>query len=81
MWEHGANMADSTVIAAELSAGGLDAQAILATTQSAEIKATLMANTQSAFERGAFGSPTFFVGRDIYFGKERLRDVEEALMS
>jgi 2-hydroxychromene-2-carboxylate isomerase len=38
-----------------------------------------MAATQAAHERGAFGSPTFFVGDAIYFGKERLRDVEEAL--
>jgi 2-hydroxychromene-2-carboxylate isomerase len=79
MWERGANMADPAVIAAELGAGGLDAQAILAATQDAEVKATLMANTQDAFERGAFGSPTFFVNREIYFGKDRLRDVEEAL--
>jgi 2-hydroxychromene-2-carboxylate isomerase len=31
-------------------------------------------------ERGAFGSPTFFVGDEIYFGKDRLRDVEEAIL-
>ena len=34
-------------------------------------------NTQSAVERGAFGSPTFFVGREMFFGKEQLREVEE----
>ena len=44
-----------------------------------EVKAGLMANTERAHARGAFGSPTFFVGDDIYFGKDRLREVEEAI--
>jgi 2-hydroxychromene-2-carboxylate isomerase len=38
-----------------------------------------MHNTQEAVTRGAFGSPTFFIGNDIYFGKDRLRDVEEEI--
>jgi len=37
----------------------------------------LIENTQSAVERGAFGSPTFFVGKEMFFGKEQLREVEE----
>ena len=36
-----------------------------------------MENTEEAVERGAFGSPTFFVGDEMFFGKEQLRDVEE----
>ena len=43
------------------------------------MKDELLANTQHSVERGTFGSPTFFVGDEIYFGKDRLRDVEEAL--
>ena len=43
------------------------------------MKDTLAANTQHAVERGAFGVPTFFVGSEMYFGKDRLRDVEEEL--
>jgi 2-hydroxychromene-2-carboxylate isomerase len=38
-----------------------------------------MANTEAAVERGAFGIPTFFVGDEMFFGKERLGQVEEAL--
>ena len=45
-----------------------------------EVKSLLMANTQAAFERGAFGSPTFFVGSEIFFGKDRLREVEEEIV-
>ena len=52
-------------------------QTLFARAQEAEVKAKLIENTQSAVERGAFGSPTFFVGNEIFFGKEQLRDVEE----
>ena len=36
--------------------------------------------TQDAVDRGAFGSPTFFIGREMFFGKDQLRDVEEAIV-
>ena len=79
MWEEGRNMADDAVIAATLQGAGLDAAALLATSQAPDVKARLLANTERAHAQGAFGSPTFFVGEDMYFGKDRLRDVEEAL--
>ena len=41
----------------------------------------LMANTQSAHDHGAFGSPSFLIGRELWFGKDRLRDVEEAIVA
>ena len=81
MWEEGRNMDDPAEIAAVLQQAGLDGPALMAKAQEAEVKARLAANTQSAFERGAFGSPTFFVGGEIYFGKDRLRDVEDALLA
>lgn len=80
MWERGANMADPAVIASELTAAGLDAAALMAATQDAAVKDQLLANTQAAHARGAFGSPTFFVGDDIYFGKDRLREVEDQIV-
>ena len=80
MWEQGLNMDDGDEIAAVLNTAQLDGPALLAKAQDAEIKARLAANTQSAFERGAFGAPTFFVGEAIYFGKDRLREVEEAIL-
>ena len=49
--------------------------------QTPEVKDALLAETQRAVERGTFGSPTFFVDDEIYFGKDRLRDVEEAIAS
>ena len=79
MWERGLDMAEPQVISAQLVAAGLDAQALLAATQDAGVKAQLLANTQAAHERGAFGSPTFFVDGEIFFGKDRLREVEETI--
>ena len=80
MWERGANMADPAVIASELTTAGLDAGALMAATQDAAVKDRLMADTQAAHARGAFGSPTFFVGDEIYFGKDRLRDIEDEIV-
>ncbi len=80
MWEDGKNMDDPAVIAATLTEGGLDAEKILALSQDPQVKNVLLQNTQSAHDRGAFGSPSFFVGDQLWFGKERLRDVEEEVV-
>jgi 2-hydroxychromene-2-carboxylate isomerase len=80
MWEDGENMADPAVIARVLSAGGLDAARLIEMTQNPEVKEKLAANTNSAVERGAFGIPTFYVGTEMFFGKERLGQVEESLV-
>ena len=79
MWERGLKMDDPQVVAAALTEAGLDAKAILEATQDPEVKAELMANTEQAAARGAFGIPTFFVGDEMFFGKERLGQVEEEL--
>jgi len=80
MWERGLKMDDPAVVAAVLSECGLDATALLQATQDAEVKGRLLANTQGAHDRGAFGSPTFFVGAEMFFGKDRLRDVEDEIV-
>lgn len=80
LWEQGRDMADDGQISAALAAAGLDGAALLATSQTPESKARLLANTEQAHARGAFGSPTFFVGDQIYFGKDRLREVEEEIL-
>jgi 2-hydroxychromene-2-carboxylate isomerase len=77
MWEEPKKMDDPEVAIKAFNASGLDAAKLFARAQETEIKAKLIENTQSAVERGAFGSPTFFVGKDMFFGKEQLREVEE----
>lgn len=79
MWEQGLKMDDPAIVAECLTRAGLDARALLEATQDPEVKAGLVANTEAAVARGVFGIPTFFVGEDMYFGKDRLGQVEEAL--
>ncbi|HUH57817.1 MAG TPA: 2-hydroxychromene-2-carboxylate isomerase [Pseudomonadales bacterium] len=81
MWEQGEKLDDLAVIEKVLREGGLDASAILADIAAAEIKQQLIDNTEQAVERGVFGLPSFFVGDEMWFGKERLRDIEEYLLS
>lgn len=77
MWEEPKKMDDPEVAAKALTASGLDAAKLFARAGDADVKARLIETTQSAVERGAFGSPTFFVGTEMFFGKEQLREVEE----
>ncbi len=79
MWEEPKKMDDPAVIHAALKQSGLDADALLAAAQTPEVKDKLIKNTEAAVARGVFGIPTFFVGDEIFFGKDRLRDVEEAI--
>ena len=80
MWADPKQMDDPTVLAAALAESGFDGEKILALAQTREVKDELLANTTRSVERGAFGSPTFFVGDEIFFGKDRLRDVEERIL-
>ena len=80
MWERGTKMDDPAVCRAALLESGLDADRLLSRAQDQDVKDTLARNTQAAVDRGAFGIPTFFVGSEIYFGKDRLRDVEDEIM-
>ena len=80
MWVEPKKMDDPEVAAKALTASGLDGARLLARAQEGDVKAKLIANTQAAVERGAFGSPTFFVGDEMFFGKEQLRDVEEMVL-
>ncbi len=80
MWEQPKKMDEPEIIRAALDSSGLDGTAILARAEDPVVKAQLIANTEASVARGCFGSPTFFVGDDIYFGKDRLREVEEAII-
>jgi 2-hydroxychromene-2-carboxylate isomerase len=80
MWIAPKKMDDAEVVRAALAESGLD-PALLDRAQAPEVKAELIANTEDAVNRGAFGIPTFFVDGAIFFGKDRLRDVEDAIAS
>ena len=79
MWEQERNMDHVPTIVEVLERAGVDAAALLERSQDPEVKAALLANTEAAHARGAFGSPTFFVGGEMWFGKERLCEVEQEI--
>jgi 2-hydroxychromene-2-carboxylate isomerase len=79
MWREPRNLGDPAVLALSLRAGGFDPARIAALAAEPEVKAQLIANTEEAVARGAFGAPTFFVGDEMFFGQDRLLFVREAL--
>jgi 2-hydroxychromene-2-carboxylate isomerase len=80
MWEDGQKCDDPAVLGEVLTRAGLPAEHLLGRTAEQPIKNKLIANTQAACDAGAFGSPTFVVDGDVYFGKEKLREIEDMLM-
>ncbi len=79
MWEQEKNMGDPSVAQAVWSAAGLDAEALLQAIQTQSVKDALLHNTEQAAARGAFGVPTFFLGDDMFFGKERIAQIEATM--
>ena len=79
MWEREQNMGDPEVAAGVWQSGGLDATALVDAVQTQAVKDALLHNTQQAAERGAFGVPTFFVGDEMFFGKERIVQIAEII--
>ena len=79
MWEQALKMDDDEVIRATISAAGLPTDEIIAGMSDPAVKQGLIDNTEASVARGTFGSPTLFVGNEIYFGKDKLRDAIEAV--
>jgi 2-hydroxychromene-2-carboxylate isomerase len=79
MWVRGLKMDDPAVIKAALDEAALPADRLIELMGDPGVKAELISNTEAAVAHGVFGSPSFLVGEELYFGKDRLRDVEEAI--
>jgi len=77
MWSEPKKLDDPAILRAALLESGFDAEGFAELVQDAGVKAQLIENTERSVARGTFGSPTFFVDDEIFFGKDRLRDVEE----
>ena len=80
MWCEPKKLDEPEVVRAVLADSGFDAGDLLERAQSAEVKQALIRNTEASVARGSFGSPTFFVGDEMFFGKDQLRDVEEEFL-
>ena len=81
MWADPKKMDDPDIFRAALDAAALPTARILDLIETRPVKDELIANTNRSVERGTFGSPTFYVGDEIFFGKDRLRDVEEMIVA
>jgi 2-hydroxychromene-2-carboxylate isomerase len=81
MWADPKKMDEADVISAALTASGLPADAIMAGMQKPEIKQQLIKNTEDSVARGVFGSPSFLVGDELFFGKDKLVEVEEEIQA
>ena len=79
IWEDDNDISQPEILAGVLNSVGLDGAALVAATQTPEIKQGLMTATQACVDRGAFGLPTFFLGDDMYFGKDRVWQIERAI--
>ncbi|MDA9433786.1 2-hydroxychromene-2-carboxylate isomerase [Bradyrhizobium sp. CCBAU 51627] len=80
MWEEPKKMDDPEVFRSAFASSGIDIDRIAKRAQEDDVKKRLIDLTNDAVSRGAFGSPTFFVGKEMFFGKDQLRDVEESIV-
>ncbi len=81
MWSEPKKLDDAAVLREALLESGFDTERFGELVQDAGVKARLLDNTERSVARGTFGSPTFFVGDEIFFGKDRLRDVEDMILA
>ena len=79
MWEKPKKLDEMVVFETVLKEYNLPSAEIIYGIQNKETKEMLIDKTSEAVEKGVFGSPTFFVENEIFFGKDRLEDVEREI--
>lgn len=80
MWERGLKMDDPAVLRATWEEVELPADDLIALSATDAVKGRLVANTEAAVEAGVFGAPSFLVGEELFFGKDRLEKVEAEIL-
>lgn len=80
MWEEPKKMDDPQIFRDAFISCGIEIDRLIARAQQDDVKKRLIENTGNAVARGEFGSPTFFVGDEMFFGKDKLREVEESIV-
>ncbi len=80
MWVEEKNLGESKVVAEVLTKAGFDPADVIARCEDPAVKERLKQFTEEAVERGVFGAPTFFVGDEMFFGQDRLVQVEQYLL-
>jgi len=77
-WQDDVDLSDRSVLAGLAQSVGHDAAALMHAAETPDVQARLEANTAEAIRRSVFGSPTYFVDGDMFYGQDRLELVERA---
>lgn len=80
VWAQERNIADADTLAALLAESGLPAER-LEQSRDASVQQVYDANTQAAIDKGVFGSPSWIVGDEIFWGQDRLDFLQRKLSS
>lgn len=78
-WRDDADLADVETLARLGREAGVDPAPLLDAARSPDVTAQYEANTAEAIERSVFGSPTYFVDRDMFYGQDHLELIARAL--
>ena len=79
-WRDDADLADAATLSRLGNEAGVDAARLLAAANSGEVQAIYRSNTAEAIERSVFGSPTYFVDGNMFYGQDHLELVARALV-
>lgn len=79
MWSTPKKLDDREILAGVLADEGLPASEIMTAIEDPQVKQKLISNTSRSVQMGSFGCPTFYISGAIYFGKDKLQEIEEQL--
>lgn len=78
-WREDADLADRETLTRLANEVDLNPIPLLDAALSPEVATVYLANTEEAIDRSIFGSPTYFVDGDMFYGQDHLEFVERAL--
>lgn len=78
-WRDDADLADAPTLARIAIATGIDAAPLLGAALSAPVQRQHQVNTREAIDRSVFGSPTYVIDGDMFYGQDHLEMLERAL--
>ncbi len=78
-WERDEDISGREVLASIATSAGFDGARLIEAADAKPARDELAALTEGAVARGVFGAPTFFVGDEMFWGKDRLDFVERWL--
>jgi 2-hydroxychromene-2-carboxylate isomerase len=78
-WENHADLSDKQTLVSLIEGAGFDPASLIEAAKGTDVKEAYKSNTAEAIERSVFGSPTYFIDGDMFYGQDHLELVERAL--